>query len=68
MTYYINYTIVIKNNKFQKNMSDFNKYATKHLGLNEKMVNSYQELQSMAPNVSSSVTPTIIEERQLNIA
>lgn len=49
-------------------MSDFNKYATKHLGLNEKMVNSYQELQSMAPNVSSSVTPTIIEERQLNIA
>lgn len=49
-------------------MSDFNKYTTKHLGLNEKMVNSYQELQSMAPNVSSSVTPTIIEERQLNIA
>jgi ATP-dependent Clp protease protease subunit len=49
-------------------MSEFNKYATKHLGLNEKMINSYQELQSMAPNVSASVTPTIIEERQLNMA
>ena len=49
-------------------MSEFNKYATKHLGLNEKMINSYQELQSVAPNVSASVTPTIIEERQLNMA
>ncbi len=49
-------------------MSEFNKYATKHLGLNEKMINSYQDLQSMAPNVSASVTPTIIEERQLNMA
>ena len=49
-------------------MSEFNKYAKKHLGLNEKMINSYQELQSVAPNVSASVTPTIIEERQLNMA
>ncbi len=49
-------------------MSEFNKYTKKHLGLNEKMINSYQELQSVAPNVSASVTPTIIEERQLNMA
>jgi ATP-dependent Clp protease protease subunit len=49
-------------------MSDFNKYATKHLGINENTIKSYQELQSIAPNVSASVTPTIIEERQLNVA
>lgn len=41
-------------------MSDFNKYATKHLGINENTIKSYQELQSIAPNVSASVTPTII--------
>lgn len=41
---------------------DFRKYATKHLGISSSVYDSYA-------NVSSSyISPTIIEERQLNIA
>jgi len=43
-------------------MSDFKKYATKHLGFNSLALDKYM-------NVSSSyISPTIIEERQLNVA
>lgn len=38
---------------------EFEKYATKHAGINSMHLNSY---------VNSSVTPYIIEERQLNVA
>lgn len=37
---------------------EFNKYATKHMGINSTHLNSY---------IDSSLTPYIIEERQLNM-
>lgn len=43
-------------------MEDFRKYATKHLGMSGTALDSYT-------NISSSyISPTIIEERQLNVA
>lgn len=43
-------------------MNEFKKYATKHLGMNGIALDSYM-------NISSSyISPTIIEERQLNVA
>jgi ATP-dependent Clp protease protease subunit len=41
-------------------MEDFRKYATKHVGLNSNMLDSYI-------NINSSLTPYILEERQLNV-
>jgi ATP-dependent Clp protease protease subunit len=49
-------------------MSEFNKYTTKHLNINPNIIEGYQNIQSMTPMVTNSVTPTIIEERQLNVA
>ena len=43
-------------------MSEFKKYATKHLGLNSNALDSYINI------TSSYISPTIIEERQLNVA
>ena len=43
-------------------MNDFKKYATKHLGLNSLSLESYMNF------TSSYISPTIIEERQLNVA
>ena len=43
-------------------MSEFKKYATKHLGLNSNALDSYMNI------TSSYISPTIIEERQLNVA
>lgn len=42
--------------------SDFRKYATKHLGMNGLALDQYAEI------TSSYISPTIIEERQLNVA
>jgi ATP-dependent Clp protease protease subunit len=43
-------------------MNDFRKYATGHLGMNGNTLDSYM-------NISSNyISPTIIEERQLNVA
>ncbi len=42
--------------------NEFKKYATKHLGLNSLALDSYVGLQN------SYISPTIIEERQLNVA
>lgn len=41
---------------------DFRKYATKHLGLNGLALDQYVDI------TSSYISPTIIEERQLNVA
>ena len=41
------------------NKDEFNKFATKHLGLNSTHVGSY---------IESSMTPYIIEERQMNMS
>ena len=43
-------------------MEDFRKYATKHLGMNSNALDSYMNI------TSSYISPTIIEERQLNDA
>jgi len=43
-------------------MDDFKKYATKHAGLNNLALESYMNI------TSSYISPTIIEERQLNVA
>ena len=43
-------------------MNDFEKYATKHLGMNSNALESYKNL------TNSFISPTIIEERQLNVA
>ena len=43
-------------------MDDFRKYATKHLRMNSNELDSYMNI------TSSYISPTIIEERQLNVA
>ncbi len=43
-------------------MNEFKKYATRHLGLNALALESYMDLQS------SYISPTIIEERHMNVA
>ncbi|MDR0825349.1 MAG: ATP-dependent Clp protease proteolytic subunit, partial [Prevotella sp.] len=42
--------------------NEFKKYATKHLGLNGLALDKYIDI------TSSYISPTIIEERQLNVA
>jgi ATP-dependent Clp protease protease subunit len=44
------------------NNNDFRKYATKHLGLNSLAFDQYTSI------YNSYISPTIIEERQLNVA
>ncbi|MDR1103404.1 MAG: ATP-dependent Clp endopeptidase proteolytic subunit ClpP [Tannerella sp.] len=43
-------------------MNDFENYATKHLGMNHTALNSYMNI------TGNWISPTIIEERQLNVA
>ena len=43
-------------------MDDFRKYATNHLRMNSNALDSYMNI------TSSYISPTIIEERQLNVA
>lgn len=43
-------------------MNEFHKYATKHLGMNSLALEGYMNLQS------SYISPTIIEERPMNVA
>ena len=45
---------------------EFQKYATKHLGLNSLTVDRY--INSATPHIITNLTPNIIEERPLNIA
>ncbi|MDR0866462.1 MAG: ATP-dependent Clp endopeptidase proteolytic subunit ClpP [Candidatus Symbiothrix sp.] len=44
-------------------MNDFKNYAVKHLGMNANALDKYSEITN-----SSYISPTIIEERQLNVA
>lgn len=43
-------------------IKDFKKYATKHMGINSLGLEKYMDI------TSSYISPTIIEERQLNVA
>ena len=42
-------------------MSEFNKYATRHLGLNSNILDKYTRISN------DMLTPNIMEERQLNV-
>lgn len=46
-------------------MNEFQKYATKHLGISSLKLHSYSNMHQL---YSSYINPTIIEERQLNVA
>lgn len=46
--------------------NDFRKYAVKHLGMSSNRLDGYMNLQSKITN--GYISPTIIEERQLNVA
>lgn len=49
--------------------NEFHKYAKKHLGIHDSIINGYQDLRAEIPMIpQASVTPTIIEERKLNVA
>ena len=52
----------------ESNMNnDFRNYAVKHLGMNGLALDQYSS--KMADQIRSSyISPTIIEERQLNVA
>lgn len=43
-------------------MNDFSKFATKHVGINSMVLHDYMNIQS------SYISPTIIEERPMNVA
>ena len=47
--------------------NDFRKYAVHHLGMNGLALDQYTAA-SQAAITSSYISPTIIEERQLNVA
>lgn len=47
-----------------KNANEFHKYATRHLGVNSMTLHDYQSKLTQA----AYINPTIIEERQLNVA
>lgn len=49
--------------------NDFRNYAVKHIGLNGLALDQYvSAINSSAPVSASYISPTIIEERQLNVA
>ena len=50
-------------------MNEFNKYAKQHLGIHDNLLKGYQDFRAELPMIpEASVTPTIIEERKLNVA
>lgn len=46
-------------------MNDFNKYATRHMGISSLKLHQYNKMNQV---YSGYINPTIIEERQLNVA
>ncbi len=50
------------------NNNDFRNYAVKHLGMNGLALDQYVSATNASSIVSSYISPTIIEERQLNVA
>ena len=47
-------------------MTEFEKFAIKDQGIGSNTLHSYQNFMSQVPNIQGSITPMIIEERQLN--
>ena len=48
--------------------TDFDNYAVKHTGIGSNILHDYQNFQSVGGGFESSVTPSIIEERPMNMA
>ena len=48
--------------------NDFRNYAVKHMGMNGMALDQYSAANAAAAIRSSYISPTIIEERQLNVA
>jgi ATP-dependent Clp protease protease subunit len=49
--------------------TEFQKYATKHMGISSLILHDYQSLYTKKNIISATyISPTIIEERQLNVA
>ena len=49
--------------------TEFHKYATKHMGISSLILHDYQSLYKEKNLISANyISPTIIEERQLNVA
>lgn len=47
-------------------MNEFEKFAIKDQGIGSHTLHSYQNLMSQVPNIQGSMTPAVIEERQMN--
>lgn len=48
--------------------NEFQKYATKHLGISSLNLHRYQNITNQSNIMGNYINPTIIEERQLNVA
>jgi len=49
--------------------NEFNKYTKQHLGIHDNVMKGYQDMRAELPMIpKASVTPTIIEERKMNVA
>src|SRR3954467_9476410 len=49
--------------------SEFEKYAVKHKGISSSTLHSYaKQMDAIAPNMVTALTPNIIEERPMNVA
>ena len=46
---------------------EFKNYATKHLGVNDQLVNEWEKLQQAIYEPINSLTPMILEERELRV-
>lgn len=46
---------------------EFKNYATKHLGVNDQLVNEWEKLQQAIYGPINSLTPMILEERELRV-
>jgi ATP-dependent Clp protease protease subunit len=47
-------------------MTEFEKFAIKDQGIGSNTLHSYQNLMSQIPDIQGSMTPAVIEERQMN--
>ncbi len=47
-------------------MTEFEKFAIKSEGISSNTLHGYQTFMSQLPIVESSLTPAVVEERQLN--
>jgi ATP-dependent Clp protease protease subunit len=47
-------------------MTEFEKFAIKHQGIGSNTLHSYQNFMSEIPLITDSITPAVVEERQMN--